>query len=207
MSLLVKVCGLTRAEHVAAALEAGADAVGFVFAVSPRRVTPEHAAKISGELPAHVLRVAVMRHPSQADWDAVRSTFAPDVLQTDAADFALLDVPEEVERWPVYRQGGEGGEDGHTEIAASATYLYEGRKSGHGETVDWNAAAELARTGNMILAGGLGPANVGAAVRRVRPYGVDASSGLESAPGEKSRTKMMEFVAAAKSAAELEEAR
>ena len=201
MSLLVKVCGLTRAEHVAAAIEAGADAVGFVFAVSPRRVTPEHAVEISRDLPARVLRVAVMRHPAQSDWDAVRSVFAPDVLQTDAQDFATLQAIDDVERWPVYREGGESA------VAAGSTYLYEGRKSGHGETVDWNAAADVARTGNMILAGGLGPANVSAAVRRVRPYGVDASSGLESAPGEKSASKMMEFVAAAKSAADLEEAR
>ncbi len=201
MSVLVKVCGLTRAEHVAAAVSAGADALGFVFATSPRKVTPEHAAEISRDLPVGVLRVAVMRHPSQAEWDVVASRFAPHVLQTDVDDFASLQVADSIARWPVFREGGDSA------VGEDATYLYEGRKSGHGETVDWDRAAAVARTGNMILAGGLDPENVADAVRRVRPYGVDASSGLESAPGEKSASRIESFVAAAKQAAELEEAR
>ncbi|MEM7500653.1 MAG: phosphoribosylanthranilate isomerase [Pseudomonadota bacterium] len=201
MSVLVKVCGLTRADHVTAAAAAGADALGFVFAKSPREVSPRHAAEIARNVPGGVLRVAVMRHPSQAEWDAVASVFAPDVLQTDVEDFASLEVADGVERWPVYREGGE------STVSASSIYLYEGPKSGHGETVDWDRAAAVAHTGNMILAGGLSPANVADAVRRVRPFGVDASSGLESAPGEKSASKIEDFVAAAKRAAELEEAR
>ncbi len=193
MTVLVKVCGLTTADDVAAAIDAGADAVGFVFAKSPRQVTPEQAAVISRAVPASVLKVAVMLHPGNDEWQAVASEFAPDVLQTDAGDYASLDVAESVRRWPVFRQGRT--EPTHP---APAEYVYEGPKSGQGETVDWACAATFARTGRMILAGGLGPDNVADAVRAVRPWGVDASSSLESAPGRKDAGKLAAYVAAAK---------
>ena len=82
----------------------------------------------------------------------------------------------------------------------SGTYLYEGAKSGQGEAVDWSAAANLARNGNMILAGGLGPENVGEAIATAKPFGVDVSSGVESAPGEKDSQKIRAFIKAAKAA-------
>ncbi len=195
MSVLVKVCGLTQAGDVAAAVEAGADALGFVFAESPRRVTPAHAATISRDVPASVLRVAVMLHPTDEDWQAVASEFSPDVLQTDAEDYAALDVAAGLRCWPVFRQGKDEPAD-----PAPAEYVYEGPKSGQGETVDWARAAAVARTNHMILAGGLGPDNVADAVRAVRPWGVDASSSLESAPGRKDPDKVSAYVAAAKSA-------
>ena len=193
MSVFVKVCGLTTADDVAAAIDAGADAVGFVFAKSPRQVTPEHAAAISRDVPASVLKVAVMLHPGDDEWQAVASEFAPDVLQTDAEDYAALEVADSVRRWPVFRQGRNEPSE-----PAPAEYVYEGPKSGQGETVDWAGAATVARTNRMILAGGLGPDNVADAVRAVRPWGVDASSSLESAPGRKDAKKVAAFVAAAK---------
>ena len=194
MSVLVKVCGLTTSDDVAAAIKAGADAVGFVFAASPRRVTPGHAAAISKDVPASVLKVAVMLHPTDEEWQAVASQFSPDVLQTDAADYAALDVTTAVRRWPVFRQGKNEPAD-----PAPDEYVCEGPKSGQGETVDWARAATFARTHRMILAGGLGPDNVADAVRAVRPWGVDASSSLESAPGRKDAGKVAAYVAAAKS--------
>ena len=191
--MLVKICGLSKTEHVRAAVAAGADAVGFVFARSVRRVEPTHAAAISGEVPNTVKKVAVMLHPTDEEWQRVLREFSPDVLQTDAEDFAGLDVPGSIERWPVYREGGE--------VDASAeTFVYEGPKSGQGETVDWSRAAEIARQGNMILAGGLGAHNVAEAVATVRPFGVDVSSAVESAPGEKDSLLIEEFVTAARAA-------
>ncbi len=191
--MFVKVCGLSKKEHVDAAVEAGADAIGCVFARSVRRVDPNHAARITRNVPKSVKRVAVMLHPTNEQWQSVLLGFAPDILQTDAEDFLNLDVPEYVGRWPVYREGG-------TEPPTSGTYVYEGPKSGQGETVDWTRAAELARHGYMILAGGLSAANVGEAVTTVRPFGVDVSSAVESAPGEKDTTLINEFITAAKAA-------
>ena len=87
MSLLVKICGLRKADDVKAAVSAGADAVGFVFAESVRRVSPSEALKLTQYLPKRVRRVAVMRHPTQSEWQEVLDTFSPDVLQTDIDDF------------------------------------------------------------------------------------------------------------------------
>jgi len=193
MSVLVKVCGLREKHHVDDAVEAGAGALGFVFAESPRKVTPAEARSISAQVPRHIKRVAVMLHPGNDEWLAVLEQFAPDVLQTDARDFDKLEVPETVERWPVYREGQLAPD-------TDATYVYEGPKSGHGETVDWSAAAELAQRGNMVLAGGLDADNVAMAIRTVQPFGVDASSGLESAPGQKDSHLITEFISAARAA-------
>jgi len=178
---------------VNAAIAAGADAVGFVFAESVRRVTPAQAATISAKVPSRIKRVAVMLHPTNDEWQDVLKGFTPDVLQTDAEDFASLDVPESVEHWPVFREG-----KGQPE--ACNTYVYEAKVSGQGKTVDWLRAATIASDGNMILAGGLAAANVAAAIATVRPYGVDVSSAVESLPGQKDVRMINEFVSAAKAA-------
>lgn len=192
--MLVKICGLRAEEHVQAAVDAGADAVGFVFADSVRRIDPGHAAAVTSKLPGTVKKVAVMLHPTNEAWQQVLRGFGPDVLQTDAGDFATLDVPFDVECWPVHREGEMLSD------IVSDTFVYEGPKSGQGETVDWTRAAEVAAKGNMILAGGLSAANVSAAVATVRPYGVDVSSAVESAPGEKDVELIREFIRAARAA-------
>jgi phosphoribosylanthranilate isomerase len=195
MSLVVKICGLRKAEDVKAAVSAGADAVGFVFAESVRQVSPENARKLTQYLPKRVRRVAVMRHPSQSEWQDVLDNFAPDVLQTDIDDFESLDVPDSVERWPVIREGWSGI-DGEL----PAVFLYEGVRSGAGQTVDWQRAAEIAKRGRMILAGGLGVDNIATAIRTVRPHGVDVSSGVESRPGRKDPGLIQLFIKAARAA-------
>ena len=195
MSLFVKICGLQKADDVKAAVSAGADAVGFVFAESVRRVTPEQARKLTQYLPKRVRRVAVMRHPSQSEWEEVLDTFSPDILQTDIDDFESLDVPRSVERWPVIREGYAG-----IEGKLPAVFLYEGQRSGAGQTVDWPRAAEIARRGNMILAGGLGVDNIATAIRTVHPHGVDVSSGVESRPGRKDPGLIQLFIKAARAA-------
>ena len=193
MSVLVKICGLTESGQVTAAVEAGADAIGFVFAKSIRELSPEQARRLSVAIPAHIRRVAVMRHPEEALWRNVFEVFRPDVIQTDLADFDAIDVPTSIESWPVFREGG-------VPPAGDLTYIYEGQKSGHGETVDWSRAASLAKRGNMILAGGLSPINVAAAIATVRPFGVDVSSAVESSPGKKDPNLILEFIHAARAA-------
>ncbi len=195
MSLLVKICGLRTGSDVNVAVEAGADAVGFVFAKSVRRVTPLEAAAATESMRSDVRKVAVMRHPSNDEWQEVLLEFRPDVLQTDTADFESLVVPDTVQCLPVIREGSSA-------LAADLpdVFLYEGGNSGQGETVDWGKAAEVALRGKLILAGGLNAANLGDAVAIVRPFGVDVSSAVESQPGVKSATLIREFIDAARAA-------
>ena len=195
MTVFVKVCGLTHADDVAAAVEAGVDALGFVFAESKRRVTPDQAARLAEGMPPRVLRVAVMLHPTNEEWQEVLNVFRPDVLQTDTEDFGRLEIPAGQRRWPVYRQRGDRPVQPRAE-----EYVYEGGKSGAGTTVDWKTAAQVAANHRMILAGGLGPDNVADAIAIVRPWGVDASSGLERVPGRKDAEKISAYVAQARAA-------
>ena len=189
MKRLVKICGLTHVSSVEAAVAAGADALGFVFAESSRKVTPRHAAFIGSRVPRNVLRVAVMKHPTAELWNEVETIFCPDVIQTDAADFDYLEVSPEIVRWPVIREG-----EMPTEEDLTGVYLYEGPASGSAEKVDWEIAAGVAKKGSMILAGGLDSDNVAAAIEAVAPYGVDVSSGVESAPGIKDADLIRAFV-------------
>lgn len=193
MKVFTKICGLSERQHVDAAVAAGADAVGFVFAESVRQVTPEHASEIASGVPDTVKRVAVMLHPANEEWLKVLQQFEPDVLQTDAADFDELDVPMSVECWPVFREGA-------ATPTAPGPFVYEGTKSGLGETVDWSVAANVAVEGEMILAGGLGVDNVATAIGMVRPFGVDVSSGVESTPGRKDSGLIERFIRAVRAA-------
>lgn len=197
MRVFIKICGLRTAGMVRAAVDAGADAVGFVFAVSPRRVTPEVAADLAAMAPAGVLRVAVMRHPLADEWREVAEIMRPDWLQTEARDFAGLDMPAGVEALPVYRD--VSGLDSAA-LAREDRALFEAVASGTGQTPDWDRARRLASLTRLVLAGGLHPDNVGEAIRRVRPWGVDVSSGVESSRGVKDPAKIKAFVAAVRRA-------
>lgn len=190
----VKVCGLTTPDAVAAAVDAGVNAVGFVFAESKRRVTALQAAELARDVPRDILRVAVMLHPSQAQLDEVWSQFRPDVLQTDVDDLATLQVPAGLQVTPVFRAGRE------LPTTLPARLLFEGPASGTGETTDWSAAAALAARTQLILAGGLKPTNVAEAIAIARPFGVDVSSGVEARPGVKDPDKIYEFVRNARAA-------
>ena len=191
MSVMVKICGLHDAAGVAAAVEAGAGAIGFVFTESLRRVTPQQANDACREVSADVQRVAVMRHPANDEWRAVLDEFAPDVLQTDIEDFDALDVPDSVIRWPVVREDSAA-----LERELPGVFVYEGANSGRGETVDWLRAAVIARRGRMILAGGLSAGNIAAAISAVDPWGVDVSSAVESSPGKKDPDLIRQFLQA-----------
>jgi phosphoribosylanthranilate isomerase len=190
----LKICGMTSLDAVAAALAARVDAIGFVFSPSVRRLEPLQAAQLAALARGRVSLIAVTVHPQQQLVDEIVRVFQPDALQTDLQDFESLRLPETLARLPVLRAG----------VAPSAALprrmLFEGARSGSGETADWDAASRLARSGELILAGGLNAHNVAAAIHAVRPYGVDVSSGVESAPGRKSAQKVAEFVEAARAA-------
>jgi len=191
----VKICGMTTPAAVSAALEAGADAIGFVFAPSPRRLTPQAAAALAQPARGRVCCVAVTRRPTQAALDEIVRTFAPDLLQSDAADFDALRLPLGLPRLPVVRAADA------TPTPLPARVLFEGPASGVGRLSDWDAARALAQRTQLILAGGLTAANVAAALAAVRPFGVDVSSGVEQEPGSKSPAEIARFVSAVRAAA------
>ena len=194
MKPFVKICGLKEREHIETAIEAGADALGFVFVESVRKLSIENAIKITENVPRFIFRVAVFLNPDSASWDTIAKEFKPDAIQTDASDFEFLSVPSGIDQWPVFREHQQ-----NTNIPKEGPFIYEGRHSGKGEQVDWHQAAMIAKKGNLILAGGLNCNNVIEAIETVRPYGVDVSSAVESSPGRKDSKKIQEFIQSAKS--------
>jgi phosphoribosylanthranilate isomerase len=189
----VKVCGMTTNDSIEAALGAGADAIGFVFAESKRQITPQRAALLAMSARGRILCVAVTRHPDQAAIDEMLAVFKPDLLQTDVEDLASLKLPKTLEVLPVFRPATDSKK-------MPPRFMYEGPSSGTGVPADWPAAEVLARRGELILAGGLTPDNVTPAIEAVRPYGVDVSTGVESRPGIKSTEKIASFVRRARAA-------
>jgi len=193
--MFVKLCGMNSEAAVSAALEAGADALGFVLAPSVRRVSPTEARRLATPARGRVCCVAVMLHPTAAEVGEVMQDFAPDALQTDLADEAMLSLEAIRIWWPVLRSGLA------LPTLLPRRVLFEGPVSGVGEAADWTMARSLASTTQLILAGGLHSGNVATAIRAVQPFGVDVSSGIESSPGRKCATRIHEFVRAARAAA------
>ena len=201
MSLFVKICGLTDPAALAAAVEEGADAIGFVFhPPSPRYLEPGRAADLAGLAPKLVMRVAVMLRPEQTDWEQVFASFKPDCLQADADSLTRLRLPRSLRRLPVYRDHDQFNAE---HIRTDTSCLFESAVSGQGRMPNWERAALAARRAKILLAGGLNPENVAEAVRRVRPWGVDVSSGVERAPGAKDPGRVREFIRAARGAAKI----
>jgi phosphoribosylanthranilate isomerase len=193
--LWIKICGLKSREAIEAAATAGADAVGFVFhAESPRNLSTAEARELQHAVPAGVERVAVFLHPTQSLLDSVIESIQPDRVQVDAGDLESLRLPMGQAVLPVLRSGA------HLPQVLPPRLLLEGAQSGAGENADWAHAALVARRTSVVLAGGLHAGNVAAAVRMVRPFGVDVSSGVESTRGVKDLSRIREFVEAARAA-------
>ena len=201
MSVKVKVCGVTRASDALLASELGASAVGFVFwDKSPRSIQPAQAAEIAARLPPDVAPIGVFIDASPAWIEAVsaRVGLAAVQLHGDETPEFCLGLPYRViKAVPL-------GEPADVEAAArlpeTVTPLVDvddpERKGGTGRMVDWALAANVARRRRIFLAGGLTPTNVAEAVRLVRPYALDVSSGLEASPGIKSPELLQAFFGA-----------
>lgn len=199
----VKICGVTRLEDALAASRAGADALGFNFWPRSRRcVDVEVARGIVRELPAHVVAVGVFVDQDPADVASIaeRVGLAAVQLHGDESPDACAAF-----RLPVIKAFRVGPD--FTPASAArfkvAAYLFDAPSAGYGgsgATFDWSRVARAPLPAPLILAGGLTPGNVAAAVRAVRPHAVDVASGVESAPGIKDEQLMIAFVAAAQSA-------
>jgi phosphoribosylanthranilate isomerase len=187
--MMVKVCGITRREDAAAAVEAGATALGFIFyPKSPRYVKPEKAAELGGGLDAW--KVGVFVDESPAAIEAVMRAARLDVAQVYGGD-----VPAGARVWRAFRVDGDWQAGGLPYCAGEALFL-DG--AANGISFDWKIARDAGE--KVIIAGGLDASNVGEAIRVARPWGVDASSKLETAPGIKDHEKVRQFVKAARDA-------
>ena len=205
MSVTVKICGITSEADALAAAEAGADAIGLMFYEgSPRHVTLEQAKAISTALPQHVMRVGVFVNAEEAFVHQALTECMLNILQ-----FHGDETPEECSRYPVMtlKAFRVQGEETLAQLEAypSAGYLLDAyvkdALGGTGATFNWDLAVRAQKFGKPIfLAGGLTPENVAEAVRKVQPFGVDVSSGVEIEPGRKDAEQMRTFVAAAKGA-------
>ncbi len=192
----VKICGISDVENALVAAEAGADAIGLVFAPSRRRVSIEQARDIGAALPPFVTKVGLF-----VDADAAAIQDAADACGLDVIQLHGSETPEfcaglhrtiikairvkdasSLAAMEVYRVAGFLLDSFHPEVAG-----------GTGRTFDWNLAAKVDGHYSVILSGGLTPDNVGAAIAAVHPYGVDVSSGVET-DGRKDPAKIREFV-------------
>jgi phosphoribosylanthranilate isomerase len=197
----VKICGITNREDALTAVEAGAHALGFVFAPSPRQVTPEQAAAIIAALPPFVQTVGVFVDAE------VRSVLSR--CRLDAVQFHGQESPDEmagitgVRRIKACRVATSADLESLAAYSDAAdAFLLDARVSGiaggTGQSFPWPLAREARRFGHpIILAGGLTPENVATAIEAGRPEAVDVSTGVEVSPGRKDRDRVRRFVAAA----------
>jgi phosphoribosylanthranilate isomerase len=200
----VKVCGITNPEDARLATSSGADAIGLVFAESPRKLGAEQAREIAGALPDGVLKVGVF--VDEEPEEVLR------IAREVGLDYAQLHGDESPETVTVLREGGvkvikalRVRDD--ESLAAMDDYeadLFlldawsEKARGGTGERFEWEMAKSLRGRGNILVSGGLTLENVREAIGFFEPYGVDASSSLEDAPGKKNAERVRRFVSAAK---------
>jgi len=203
--VFLKVCGITRVIDALHAVEQGATAIGFVlWPESPRAVSVERAAEIIKALPSHVMTVGVF-----VDEPVDRIRAVAERTRLTAVQLHGQEPPAYADAldWPVIRavsidQIGEASETWSEETALLLDNIDPVRRGGTGAVVDWTQAAGIAQKRRVVLAGGLTPDNVASAIRAVRPFGVDVSSGVESAPGVKDFDKVTHFIANARLAFE-----
>jgi phosphoribosylanthranilate isomerase len=202
--VFVKICGITSEDDGLLAVALGADALGFVFAPSPRQVAVDRARDIVRRLPAEILTVGVFR-------DELPDRVV-EIVQRAGLGAAQLHGHESAEqtrqvraRLPLVIKGFPAGHPGLSNIPdyGADVVLVEGERPGSGEVFDWRLAEDAPRAGHrVLLAGGLHAGNVADGIRQVRPWGVDVSTGVEREPGRKDPVKLREFIDAARAAGE-----
>ncbi|MFI5104602.1 MAG: phosphoribosylanthranilate isomerase [Terriglobales bacterium] len=211
MHTWIKICGTTCLEDALKSMEAGADALGFIFAPSKRRVSPEQAQRIIRELPPQVERIGVFMNSTAAEIASIVSAVELTGIQMHGEEF-----PPEVYAWLPkdrrdqmrkmktlqVREGFARGLDGYAGAPGVVDAWLLDSGAGSGKVFDWQAARERlgARKERLIIAGGLTPENVGEAVRTFSPWGVDVVTGVEREPGRKDPEKLRAFVTAVRRA-------
>lgn len=188
----VKICGITNLKDALAAVQCGVDALGFVFADSPRKIEPADAKKIIFEIPPFVTTVGVfVDAPAEQVWEIALS------CRLDALQFHGNESPEYCRGFDkgvikAFRVKDRSIIDEIARYHVDAYLLDSSSGGGTGKRFNWDLVREI--EDRIILAGGLTPENVGEAIRRIRPYAVDISTGVERSPGKKDHHKIEEFI-------------
>jgi phosphoribosylanthranilate isomerase len=193
----IKICGITNKEDALRALSLGVDAVGFIFAPSPRRVDPVNVQEIVRHLPPFLLKVGVFVNQDFSEVEKIANDCHLNVLQFHGEEPPSYSQKFSLPVIKAFRiKGPESLRDidlyPHVFILLD-TY-HASKVGGTGNPFPWEIALHAKEKGDFILSGGLSPENVGEAIRRVRPFGVDVNSGVEWMPGRKDPSKMVEFV-------------
>ena len=207
----VKICGITNKEDAFLAVELGAHALGFVFTESPRKISPDNAAKIISELPPFVTMVGVfVNHPAK-EVRAIAEYCKLDALQLHGEEtrtycrqfhqkvikaFRMRNYTE-IEEWLFHEDEYEATTplDPVSNVTAYLVDAYaKGQHGGTGLHLNWELVRNLESRKPLILAGGLNPKNVALAIKVVKPFAVDVSSGIELKPGKKDKYKLREFM-------------
>jgi len=202
MRVRVKICGVNSIAALEAAVKHHADAVGFVFAESPRNVSLAKARELRSAIPPFVSSVAVFKDPEAELVRTVVEHLRPDLVQAEPNAHVIEFVKQSgIGFLPVLHD--DGMVETQVNVLAASGVRYAGvlleaaGRGGRGVAPDWRVAARLAQRTKLVLAGGLTPQNVGEAVRQVRPFAIDVSSGVESAPGVKDPRLIAAFLRAA----------
>lgn len=200
--MFVKICGITNESDALLAVAVGANAVGFIFAPSPRQVTAQVAGEIARRLPDEILTVGVFRDEAtkrvvkmmrQADLKAVQLHGSETPAQVSEIRNAGINI--------VLKAVVAGSNDlENADRFKADAILVDGVKPGSGEVYDWGLTDNAPVGVRLIVAGGLNPTNVGDAIERIRPWGVDVGSGVEAEPGKKDPNLVRDFVVSAREA-------
>jgi phosphoribosylanthranilate isomerase len=199
--MFVKICGITSEDDALLAIALGADAVGFVFAPSPRQVAPQVAADIVKRLPTEIVSVGVFRDEAPARVLEVAHLAGLRAVQLHGHE------PAEVSQWLVTRVPMviQAFPAGDMRVVRAADYgahviMLDAPHPGSGALFDWSLASEVPPGQRLMIAGGLNPENVAAAIEATKPWGVDVSTGVEREPGRKDPIKLREFIKAVREA-------
>lgn len=200
--MFIKICGITNEQDALLAVALGADALGFVFAPSPRQIAPGLARDIVKRLPPEIMTVGVFRneHPSRVIEIVNEARLQGAQLHGHESIAITAEVAAQV-RFVIKAVVAGSADASNADLFSSDAVLVDGLNPGSGATYDWDLLSQLPDSVHVILSGGLTADNVASGIEQVRPWGVDVSSGVEKSPGLKDAVKLRHFITNARDAA------
>jgi phosphoribosylanthranilate isomerase len=200
--VFIKICGITNEQDALLAVALGADALGFVFAPSPRQIAPGLARDIVKRLPPEIMTVGVFRneHPSRVIEIVNEARLQGAQLHGHESIAITAEVAAQV-RFVIKAVVAGSADASNADLFSSDAVLVDGLNPGSGTTYDWDLLAHLPDSVHVMLSGGLTADNVASGIEQVRPWGVDVSSGVEKSPGLKDAVKLRHFITNARDAA------